>query len=56
MTKQQLKETREAAYGMSINNLNPEDVDQYMAIAKACAVLESRYAVNDGISEDTTPQ
>lgn len=56
MTKQQLKETREAAYGMSINNLNPEDVDKYMEIAKACAVLESRYAINDGMSDDDTSE
>jgi len=42
MTDTQLKELRELAYGMSVANLNPEDVRDYMDIASACARMESR--------------
>ncbi len=45
MTPEQLKEIRELAYGMSVGNLNPEDVADYMAIASACARMESRNAL-----------
>lgn len=44
MTDKELKELRELAYGMSVANLNPEDVTDYMAIATACARMESRRA------------
>jgi hypothetical protein len=44
MTDEQLKEIRELAYGMSVANLNPDDVADYMAIASACARMESRRA------------
>jgi hypothetical protein len=46
MNDEQLKELRELAYGMSVGNLNPEDVVDYMAIASACARMESRRAVH----------
>jgi hypothetical protein len=46
MTDEKLKELRELAYGMSVGNLNPEDVADYMAIASACARMESRRAVH----------
>ncbi len=47
MNDEQLKELRELAYGMSVANLNPEDVADYMAIASACARMESRRAVHN---------
>ena len=46
MNDEQLKELRELAYGMSVENLNPEDVADYMAIASSCARMESRRAVH----------
>ena len=46
MNDEQLKELRELAYGMSVGNLNPEDVVDYMAIASACARMESRRAAH----------
>lgn len=45
MTTEELKELREKCYGMSVANLNPEDVADYMAIASAAARMESRKAV-----------
>lgn len=45
MTPEELKELREKCYGMSVANLNPEDVADYMAIAGAAARMESRKAV-----------
>lgn len=44
MNDTQLREIRELAYGMSVANLNPQDVEDYMAIASACARMESRRA------------
>jgi hypothetical protein len=44
MNDEYLKELRELAYGMSVANLNPEDVADYMEIAAACARMESRRA------------
>ncbi len=41
-----LAEIREFAYGMSIANLNPEDVKEYMEIASACARRESKQSQN----------
>lgn len=38
----ELAKLREMAYGMSVHNLNPDDVDDYMLIASAAASLESR--------------
>lgn len=46
MNDEKLKELIELAYGMSVGNLNPEDVVDYMAIASACARMESRRAVH----------
>jgi len=46
MNDEQLKELRELAYGMAVANLNPEYVEDYMAIAAACARMESRRAVH----------
>ena len=40
----EISDIREFAYGMSVANFNPEDVEDYMTIAKACAKLESRYS------------
>lgn len=42
MNSDELREIRERAYGMAVANLNPEDVADYMAIASACARMESR--------------
>jgi hypothetical protein len=44
MTNDELKKLREKCYGMSVANLNPEDVADYMAIASAAARMESRNA------------
>lgn len=46
MNDEQLKELREKSYGLSVGNLNPDDVVDYMAIASACARMESRRAVH----------
>jgi hypothetical protein len=47
MTNEEIKSLREHAYGMSIGNLNPDDVVDYMTIASACARMESRRAAHD---------
>ena len=52
MTAEELKELREKCYGMSIANLNPEDVEDYMAIASACARMESRRASQTATAGD----
>jgi hypothetical protein len=44
MTQEELSALREKCYGMSVANLNPEDVVDYMAIASAAARMESRNA------------
>ena len=55
MNNAQLQELRETAYGMSVANLNPEDVADYMNIASACARMESRRA-NQESKYTTTPE
>ena len=52
-----LKELREWAYSMSVGNLNPKDVEDYMAIASAVARMESRHNVNkaEACSKDNEP-
>ena len=55
MTDEQIKELRETAYGMSVANLNPADVEDYMAIATACARMESRRALQATVPQTAEP-
>jgi hypothetical protein len=45
MTSEKLQQIREHAYEMCVGNHNPDDVADYMAIASACARMESRNAL-----------
>ena len=55
MTDEQLRVLRETAYGMSVGNLNPLDVEDYMAIASACARMESRRALHSTVPLPAEP-
>lgn len=51
----ELSKLRELAYGMAAGNLNPEDVEDYMTIARAAARMESRHRARQTFLKDATP-